>query len=195
MKAATYFHTLEGAIALNRWLRWVCAGLAAAVLVLSVALAIKREAVVLVPPTLGDEARIGVSAADAEMQVSWGLYFTTLMGNVTPDTAGFLASKLGRHASPRMYQMLKDTIDQQAKEVEAGKLSISFAPRLARYEESIGKVVVTGELVVRDPRGNEAREIRTYEMGFVTQNYMVLVDSLRVMSGPWAPEGAAAAAQ
>lgn len=187
MKATTYFHTLEGAIALNRFLRWTCLSLAVTVLILASALAFRREAVVLVPPTINSEARIGVSSADSEMQVAWGLYLATLMGNVTPNTAPFLTQKIGRNLSPRTYQRVVDAIEAQAKQVREQALSVSFSPQLARYDEKLQKVVVTGEVIVRDVRGIEARELRTYEMGFIVQNYTVLLDSLRTMQGPWAP--------
>ena len=48
-------------------------------------------------------------------------------------------------------------------------------------------MLITGEITVIDPRGNEAREQRTYVLGVTTKNYRLLLDSFEVKRGAWTP--------
>lgn len=42
---------------------------------------------------------------------------------------------------------------------------------------------MSGELVTTGLRGEQQRELRTYEMRFIVQNYRVLLDDIRVYKG------------
>lgn len=189
MKLTDYLSTREGALIENRFSRVALIGLVICNLVLCFGLLLQRESVVLVPPTLEDRATVHVSAADREMQIAWGMYMSGLLGNVTPSSAQFLKANIGRHLTPRLYRPLVESIDAQVEQIKEEQVSMQFIPATARWEDKVDKVVVSGEFVVRGVRGAERRGLRTYELGFKTSNYRVMLDEIRVMDGPWSEAG------
>jgi conjugal transfer pilus assembly protein TraE len=183
MRFSNFLDTWEGAQRENRLHRLANPLLALIVLILVLALAVKDRTVVLVPPNLEREGAISSEAATEAVKTSWALYLTTLIGNVTPKSASFLSEALAPNLSPRIYRTVIASVEDQAKQIALEQLTISFHPTLARYESAIDRVIVTGEIVTSGLRGEKQREQRTYEMGFVVQNYRVLLDDLEVYKG------------
>ena len=190
MKLSNYLSTREGALKENRVSRIIIATLAGVVLLLSFALVNRTTTVVMVPPTLEAASAVGAGEASKETKIAWGLYLVGVLGNVTPRTAPFVKENVSRHLTPAMYNTLVEAIDAQVKEITQDQLTLSFAPTTARFDDPTGAVVVSGELVVRGLRGQERREMRSYEMKFVTRNYNVMLDSLRIMEGKYEAEKA-----
>lgn len=185
MKLKDYLRTREGALAENKVGRVTIIVLALANVLLVGALSTKTQTVVMVPPTLEERSEVAAREASAEIKVAWGLYLANTLGNVTPRTSEFLKTNVSRFLSPRLYRAVVDGIEEQAKQIRDEQITLQFMPTLARYDADIGKVIVTGELVIRGLRGAERREIRTYEMGFIVRDYTVLLDELRVIDGAW----------
>lgn len=184
MKLTEYLQTRNGALAENRFSRWALLIQSIIILVLSFSLAIKRTAVVMVPPTLEERTEIASNNASQEAQIAWGLYITGLLGNVTPTSSEFLVGHISRYLSPRMYRPVIESIEAQIKEIREEQITLSFIPTIARYDDKKGSVMITGQLVIRAVRGQEKRETRTYEMRFITRNYVVLLDELNITEGP-----------
>jgi len=183
-----YFGTRQGALNENRISRMIIAGLVGLACVQGVALLNKDTTVIMVPPTLEKESAVGASEASPETQVAWGMYLTGLLGNVTPKSAPALRGMVQRHLSPNLYDTVSEAIGKQAKEIQDEQVSLSFNPSTARYDAVSQYVGVTGELTIRGLQGQEKREVRSYELGFKTQNYNVLLNHLRIMQGGYAAE-------
>lgn len=184
MKLSDYLKTREGALKENQVSRLSILFLTILCLILAFGMARKSTTVVMVPPNLAGKVEVSTDRADKEMQVTWGVFVTTLLGNVTPRSAPHLKTLIGPHLSSRIYNKVIEGIDKQAKDVIDEQLTLSFTPTGARYDDDIQKVVVSGELTIRGLRGQEKRELRSYEMGFVVRNYQVLLDTMRVCQGP-----------
>lgn len=182
--------TREGSLAENRIMRTAVAIQTFVIVVLAIGLVNKNTTVVLVPPTLDERSEISASGSSPETQTAWGMYLAGLMGNVTPTSSKALKEMISPHLTSKLWGNTRDALDAQVREIQQAQLTLSFAPTIARFDPDSKKVIVTGELVIRGLRGQEKRELRTYEMGFVTKNYRVMLDSLRVMKGKFAEEAA-----
>lgn len=186
MKLFDYLQTREGALKENKISRIIIGVLACAVLMLAFAAANQKTTVVLVPPTLDANSSVGATSANSETKVAWGMYLAGLLGNITPTSAEFLKDSVSKHLSPRMYSPIREAIEQQVKLIQEEQITTSFTPTMGRYEADIDRVIVTGEVISRGRRGGaERREVRTYEMKFVTRNYNVLLDDLRTIEGKY----------
>lgn len=183
MKLSHYLKTREGALKENVISRAVIATLVISNLVLALAMTSQKTTIVMVPPTLESSSQVGASDSGKETQVAWGMYLAGMLGNVTPRTAPYLKQNVSRHLSPNLYSQIVEAIDQQAEEIAKEQITLSFSPTIGRYDAELDRVIVTGELTIRGLRGAEKRELRTYEMKFVTRNYNVMLDALRIMQG------------
>jgi conjugal transfer pilus assembly protein TraE len=185
MKLSTYLKSWDGALKENRFHRIAFMVAIVVILVQSLALWRKDSTIILIPPQMEERGQVSGSAASQEMQVSWGRYIATLLGNVTPQSVEVLAANVGQHLSPRMYQAVLTQLQEQAKTIQEEQITVSFVPTLARWEASLPGVVVSGEMITRGIRGGEKRMQRTYELKFIVQNYRVLLDDLRAYEGTW----------
>lgn len=185
MKLSTYLETWDGALKENRFSRLILSAAVVVILIQAVALANKDTTVVLIPPQLEEKGQVSGSQASTSVQVSWGMYLATLLGNVTPTTVEAMAGNVGQHLSPKMYRPVLTQLNDQAKTIQQEQITVSFVPTIARWEPQIGAVVVTGDMYTRGIRGGEQKVTRTYEMRFIVQNYRVLLDDLRAFEGPW----------
>lgn len=194
MKLATWLQTRDGAIKENKFSRMALAIQTFVILALTIGLVNKDTTIVLVPATLTEKSEVGASFASKQTKVMWGMYLANLFGNVTPTSSKVLKDMVSPHLTSSLWGDTREAIDKQVEEINKEQLSLSFAPTIAREDPATGYVIVTGELVIRGLRGQERRELRTYEMGFVVRNYNVMLDHLRVMQGKYAEDAANAAA-
>jgi conjugal transfer pilus assembly protein TraE len=188
MNFKRYASTLDGAMALNRWLLIAIIGMVVVMGLMSIERMLKSQPITIEPPPgLAETSTVDRNRSDPQLMVAQGLYWVTLLGNVTPATADFLKRNVSKDLSPAIYQPVVDAIDAQTQQIEREGFRIAFSPTLARFEPSIERVLITGEITVIDPRGNEAREQRTYVLGVTTKNYRLLLDSFEVKRGAWTP--------
>lgn len=190
MKLADYLKTWRGTRAENKAQRPVLAGLVAANVVLALLLYNQQRTVVVVPPTLTGEAAISQNESSPEMQQEWGLYITTLLGNMTPRSAPLVKRLIEKQLTPGLYNRVVEWMDGEIRVLTRDSVTLSFSPTSVRYEPRINRVVVTGDLVLRGQRGQERRQQRTYELKFHTSNYRVQLTEFEVYEGPWKRRGA-----
>lgn len=188
MKFKDYFSTRDGALRENHFSRYIIVLLAVAIVVMAMALSTKQQTVVLVPPTLSDRVELTDSTASDPYKTSWGLFFATLLGNVTPRSAEYVQENISRYAHPNAYKVLVDQIAEQTELIETDRLTVQFTPTTVFYAPAIDRVVVTGEYVLRGLRDSEQRMIRTYELGVDVKNYLVSLSSVIAYEGPWVPD-------
>ncbi len=177
MEIKKFFETYSGMLLENRIYRWVVVVLLLSNLVLVVLLR-SNQTVVLVPPTLEREAKVGARQADRGYVEAWGLFFATLMGNVTPRNIDFVLTNLQRYMAPAIYQEMSQTMVEQAKALKSGNYAMSFTVQEIVYED-VGKVHVRGQAVMHSPLGKSQILPRTYEFQIAVRNYTpVLLDVL-----------------
>lgn len=177
MDIKKFFSTYSGMLLENRIYRWVLILLLVSNLVLVVLLR-SNQVVVLVPPTLEKEATVGARQADRGYVEAWGLFFATLMGNVTPRNIDFVLSNLQRYMAPDIYQEMSQSLIEQAKTIKSGNFAMSFTVQEIVCEEG-GRVKVRGQAMMHGPFGKSQNIARTYEMVIAIKNYApVLLDVL-----------------
>ncbi len=188
MNFSDYFNTREGALRENHVTRYVMILLAVAIVILAFMAQGKETVVVLVPPMLEEKTEISSSEAGDPYKTSWGLFFATLLGNVTPRSAEHVTENIGRYAHPAAYKTMLEQVAAQVELIEQDKLTISFAPTQVFFNEANKHVVVTGEFVIRGLRDAEKKMLRTYEIGVDVRNYRVALTSVVAYEGPWSPD-------
>jgi len=184
MNLRAYLNMWRGVQAENLFHRVSTIGLVALCLLLGTGWLTRHEVVVMLPPQLSKQGFITSDGASDEILTQWGISIAELLGNVTPTTAGFLKSSLSPMLTPTIYQKAMTAIEEQVKEVQTEQITIRFSPNYAKIDTENKVVVIGGELTTTGIRGNSQKELRTYELGLVVQNYHVLVDSLNVYKGP-----------
>ncbi|HAY23338.1 TraE/TraK family type IV conjugative transfer system protein [Desulfobacca acetoxidans] len=175
-----FFSTYSGMLMENRMYRWVLILLLISNLVLVVMLQ-RSQTVVLVPPLLKTEAKIGLNHADRAALESWGLFFVQLMGNVTPRNIDFIMESLQRYMAPDVYQDMTQAMYEQAKAVKSSNLTMSFNVQEVAYDESSHRVKVKGQAVMRGPYGKPMTANRTYDLAIDIKNYTPVLTALTVL--------------
>lgn len=183
MNFQQYVKTHRGATDENRFHRRANVALIGAVLVLAILLFTRDHTIIVVPASLDGKAEISSKKASENLYSAWGVHIATLLGNVTPTSAGFLTDALSPVLAPSIYRTVLDAVDSQVKHIKDEQLTLSFAPSEARFDQQSQTVWVTGELITRGVRGTEQRELRTYEMKFAVSNHRVLLTDIRVNKG------------
>jgi len=128
-------------------------------IILSVCLAIcvsmnvsDHERIVLVPPHMDQKMEVSWRHANAAYYKAWGLYATTLVGNVTPKTVDFVADALGFLLHPSIYPRIRAQVKGLAEDpvFQRANAINYFAPHEVTYEVDADrrqKVFVTGQLI------------------------------------------------
>ncbi len=158
-------------------------GLAAADVILAAALALRRDAVVLVPPHLAGEARIVSGRVTSGYARAWGLFLAELIGNISPDNLEFVSKSLGPIISPAVYRRITDLMNVQAQEIMADHISIGFEPRVVTFEESGSMVYVTGQTRISGPSGPARSFLRTYEFSIAMDGFRPMLEWIDMYEG------------
>lgn len=185
MKMSLYVKTWRGALAENKFSRYIILLLSITVLVLAISLMGKDTKIVLVPPEMTQESAVASNNADAPYKEAWATYVAMMLGNATPRTAPYISESIGKLMSPAVYRTMMDGLTEQASRISDEQLTIQFSPNQTFYLPAKDVVVVTGEYVIRGMQASEQRMVRTYEIGIDVSNYVVRVDSLTAYEGAW----------
>lgn len=185
MKLTIFSDTWNGLHAQNKMLIFFGAAMVVCNAFLSLAILTKDKTVVLVPPRLLGEASVTANDADASYKESFGLSLASMLGNVTPTTAQFLANNISRYVAPEATREMVAAVNEQADQIKAEQISIQFAPKNVFYHPVLKKVIVSGDYTIRGARNSEQKMVRTYVMGVTVRNYSVQLTSLESREGPW----------
>jgi conjugal transfer pilus assembly protein TraE len=164
---------LMGVVAL---LTFVSAGLAYALVSVD-------RTVVLIAPDDGRSDSIGQRKASRPYMEAWALYVAQTLGNVTPDTVGFIKERIGPLLCPEIYNEAMVMLSDQVATVARDRVAISFEPRGVLFEEASGKVFVSGQAIDHAIMGAEKRYDRTFEFNLEINDYRVRVCGLTSYEG------------
>lgn len=187
MKLKEFLATWHGTQDENRFQRRSNLILLGINVVLLLVLMGKSHTVVMVPPGLNDQAEIGATRANDEARRAWGLYYATLIGNVTPGNVQLLSNQLAPTLTPALYHRVTQALESQIRQVQTEQITTRFQPKQTYVSAKTGHVYVVGDLITEGVRGNNDRETRTYEFGFVVSNYQVLLDAMDIHKGEVTP--------
>jgi conjugal transfer pilus assembly protein TraE len=109
-----------------------------------------KEVIRLVPPYLNEPVSVGWNSASENYYKSFGLYFATLVGNITPSNVDFVTDILSTYLEPEIYTQIRPkliALSQDAIFRESGGASV-FAPGHITYEPETSKVFVPGVMTM-----------------------------------------------
>lgn len=191
MKLNQYFKSYQGMIEASKYQKYLIFLLVIANVVLGLAVSTKDTKIVMLPPVADKEMWVTAQDASMTLRESWALHVATLVGNVTPRSAGNLDALLGSIIAPGAYEDVMRTIADLKKEVETEQIEIQFSPTGLYSIPSKHQVAVSGELRMRSLRGTEKRFVQTYLIGVDVRNYKPSIRSIVIQEGPYKPGQAA----
>lgn len=147
-------------------------------------LATERHSVILVPPNMDQELRIGYNAANPAFYKAWALYAAELTGNLTPDNAAFVAKSLRKIVSPVVYQSLNNAIFAEKDQEAQYHVVTTFQAQSILWQPQTSTAFVTGYLHQVTPDGKYASgSIQTYELDFTVKNDQPVITAFRSYPG------------
>lgn len=135
-------------------------------LILAYSVANRDERVVLVPPSITEKTGISMTNADASYLQSFGVYVTTLIGNLTPKNINFVVEALSPIMSPESYALIRKQLIALSKDTSFRNWvgSTHFEPTDVIYEADTKKVFVPGYMTDVNTTGKQTKTQIIYEM-------------------------------
>ncbi|WP_448205439.1 TraE/TraK family type IV conjugative transfer system protein [Azospirillum sp. sgz302134] len=178
-----FLQTWRGTRSENRFHRMAHGGLAVGVVLLGVRSFFAEPVVIIVPPTLNEKVEVTRNRASEGYQRAWALFYAELLGNVTPDTAGFVREALAPLLDPQIYGSAMEAMALQIEEIKRNRVTQRFEPRTILYEPSTDKVFVRGVAFTKGLVGEEARSDRTYEVRVSLRDWRPVFTHMATYSG------------
>ena len=125
-----------------------------------------HERIVVVPPGLSGPVAIDWGHADAEYLKTFGVFYATLLGSITPRNVSYVADRLTSMTAPHAYPPIRKSILAAGKDPSfAGSGSATnFVSNQVVQEYETGKVFVAGENRVYSGFGQPKITPVVYEM-------------------------------
>ena len=184
MKATFFSKNFDGAVAAAKMLTLVVAALVVLNLFFGIALLRAREQIVLVPPGLTQQVRIGYGQADSAYYKSWGLYVAEMVGNLTPGNAPFVAEALGRLFASSDYGVVRSAVLSQGQTMAQNGVVSFFKADAVVWESQTSRIFVTGERREMSPTGTATSvETVTYQMRVSMSAGQPVLDQFSSYSG------------
>jgi conjugal transfer pilus assembly protein TraE len=184
LKASFFSKNFDGAVAAAKMLTFVVMALVVLNLFFGIALIRTREQIVLVPPNLTEQVRIGYGSADAAYYKSWGLYVAEMVGNLTPGNAPFVAEALGRLFAASDYNAVRTAVFSQGQTMAQNGVVSFFKADAVVWEAQTSRIFVTGERREMSPTGTATSvETITYQMHVSMSAGQPVLDQFSVYSG------------
>jgi conjugal transfer pilus assembly protein TraE len=165
MKIKKMQNTMEGLKSLRNFQTLSIACLSVAVLLLTFNQMGQHETTRLVPPNLDKAVKVGWNSADDEYIKSFGLYASTLMGNVTPKNVNFIADSVSAFVDPKIYADVRKKMFVLANDpvfaTNAG--SVSWNATDISYEKASKKVFILGSMESRSASGKPKQDYQVVE--------------------------------
>ncbi|MBN6742984.1 hypothetical protein JKG47_21345 [Acidithiobacillus sp. MC6.1] len=121
--------------------------------------------VVLVPPHLSHEARIGYGSANVSYYKAWGMYVAEMVGNLTPANTKFVVDSLVPLMGPGTFQAVKTALYAEKDQEVEYHVTTAFDATSIIWQPITSTIFVTGDLHQISPTGRyTAGGVQTYEM-------------------------------
>lgn len=177
-------NSISGTRMENSFLRKSLVGLLVINACLAVA-AVSRESIVtIVPPALVERAWVDSESASETYTESWALYVASLVGNVTPASAGMIRKAIEPLLDEQIYQDVVNAIESQVAKIRQDRVVLQFEPKkVVREVKNPNNFFVTGRSVMIGPNGKPERSNVTYEVEIVIRNYQPVILNLTTYTG------------
>ena len=145
---------------------------------------IKQE-IVITPPVIDEKLVIGWDSANADYFKSFGMYAVSLIANVTPTNAKFVADSISMFVHSSIYPEIRKTIlstaeSRRFKEV-AG--STKFEANSIQFEASSHKVFVLGTTTFLTAINPQPPRAVVYELTMRIENRQPVIYGLESYEG------------
>lgn len=143
-----------------------CAALAIALLITVSTLTQRRDRIIIVPPGLTGPVAVDWGKADTEYLKTFGLFYATLLGTITPRNAEYVADRLSGMTSAASYPSIRKSILATAKDpsfINSGSAT-NFIANLVIHDSEGGSIFVVGEHRVYTGFGVPKISALVYEM-------------------------------
>lgn len=167
----------KSALAENFFLRVLC-------LVLAVGLGTdvlffrKKDRFIVVPPKLEREFWIEDRTASESYMEQMGVFFATLIGNMSPLNAEYNTAILTRYIDHKSLPVVKTELASQAAYFKKNNITQSFFPEGVRVNAAEGIVDVTGSVVRYVGTVKVSQEKMIVRMKMRIDNYTVRLEEL-----------------
>lgn len=187
MRSSSLFQNWDATIKVAFLVSLALLGSVVANVFLSWKLMTSMERLTLLPANPTEHMTVERSAASRSYLESWAVYFTNILGSVTPSNAQSIADYVGKHVDQRIWhavraQVLAVVDDPQYNRINAFNM---FVPKRVLYEPDTNKTFVEGTLTTLSYRAvNLAVGITaTYEMEIEIRNGLPVVTQLNSYAG------------
>ncbi len=123
----------------------------------------KDQSTIIAPPTITEQMEVSRNKASSGYKKAWGLFTSTLIGNLTPSNADFVLRSLEDLFAPAVYGDLRRRLAADLETLKKEQVTVSFEPQLVSYEPGTDKVFVVGRSSLEGVGGKVDRFQRTYE--------------------------------
>lgn len=106
-----------------------------------------HDRIVIVPPGLSGPVAVDWGHADAEYLKSFGLFYATLIGTITPRNAEYVSDRLSGMTSADAYPVIRKKILAVAKDpaFASSGSTTNFVSNAIVFEPETGKVFIIGQ--------------------------------------------------
>lgn len=185
MDVKKYFQTYRGLAKLNKVQGLSNLMLALAIFVLAYMAMDKKQTVIIEPVTLTDQAWVQESASSQNFKEAWALFFSDMLGNVSPKSIDFVVAKMGRFLGPRIYQPTMDMMYKQVEAIKQDRVTYRFSVDEVFSEEASGKTFVVGQTYTSGAATEKESmgTMQTFEFKIKIVNYAPVIESLNTYEG------------
>jgi conjugal transfer pilus assembly protein TraE len=150
----------------NSILAIACVVMALTIAMISISNTSKHERIVIVPPGLSGPVEVDWGNASAEYIKTFGMFYATLVGTISPKNVNYVADRLSAMTSVNAYSVIRKrllSLAQDPQFVNSGS-SVNFVSNEVVYEPERKKVYVIGESRVQSGFGAVKVSPIVYEM-------------------------------
>ncbi|WP_075588247.1 TraE/TraK family type IV conjugative transfer system protein [Rhodoferax antarcticus] len=150
----------------NSLLAVACVVMALTIAMMAISSSSKHERIVIVPPGLSGSVEVDWGGASAEYIKSFGIFYATLVGTISPKNVTYVADRLSSMTTVNSYSVIRKRLLSLALDpqfVNSGS-SVNFVSSEVVYEPERKKVFVIGESRVQSGYGEVKITPIVYEM-------------------------------
>lgn len=147
-------------------LGFICIGAIVSLVFAVGSLVSRHDRIVVVPPGLSGPTAVDWGKADTEYLKAFGVFYSTLLGTITPRNAEYVADRLSSMTTPDTYAEIRKSILSLSKDpsFSASGATANFVSNQVIYEHETGRVFVLGENQVYSGSGQPKKTPIVYEM-------------------------------
>lgn len=124
----------------------------------------KKERIVVVPPGLSGPVAVDWGKADVEYMKAFGVFYSTMLGTITPRNVAYVADRLSAMTAPNTFAPIRKQLLSLAKDDAFARSNAvtNFVSHQVIHED--GVIFVVGESVTYTGVGKPDTKPMVYEM-------------------------------